>query len=155
MTIALAIPLQTAACSGCAGRSKCRERVGASAQPHHIRLLIMVSGRQALNLPELSEGFPLLPVSHLAVGLLLHRLLEFIHEQISFPAPVASLRPSQRGWGGKECVLDVAGVYMRSVFASMLSVSTSGLLNNNVPVEADANAWNCQTGHNHWSKKPC
>lgn len=152
MTIALAFPLQTAAWSGCSGRSKCRvrvrARVRASVQSHLIRLLMVVSGRQALNLPELSEGFPLLPILHLAVCLLLHRLPEFIHEQISFPALVASLRPSQRGWRGKECVLDVAGAYTKSVFASMLSVNTSDLLSTQ---EADANAWDCQTVHKHWS----
>lgn len=95
MTIALAFPLQPAAWSGCASRSKCRVR--ASAQSHLTRLLMVVSGRQALNHSALSEGFPLLPVLHPAVGLLSHRLPEFIHEQISFPALVASLRPSQRG----------------------------------------------------------
>lgn len=73
---------------------------------------MLVSGRQALNLPELSEGFPLLPVLYLAVGLLPHRLPEFIHEQISFPVLVDSLRLSQRGWRYKERVLDVANAYM-------------------------------------------
>lgn len=66
---ALAFPLQTAAWPGCAGKSKCRVRVRASAQSHLIRLFMVVPARQAMNLPELSEGFPLLSVLYLSVGI--------------------------------------------------------------------------------------
>lgn len=55
-----------------------------------MRLRIEVSEEHALKLPKLSESFPILPPLHLAVGLLLHSLLEFIHMHIYFPDSVVS-----------------------------------------------------------------